>query len=45
MQDSPVSNTLWPDDHGLWLRCAADTIKRVRNHACIAIWCGGNEQV
>ena len=23
---------------------AADTIRRLRNHACLAIWCGGNEQ-
>ena len=44
-QDSPVSNPDWPDNHALWLECAADTIKRLRNHPCIALWCGGNEQV
>ncbi|KAK9808441.1 hypothetical protein WJX73_006050 [Symbiochloris irregularis] len=43
--DSPVSDQNWPDDHRLWLQCAADTITRVRNHPCIALWCGGNEQV
>ena len=27
MQDSPVSNPNWPMDHGLFLACAADTIR------------------
>ena len=26
-----------------WLANSADTIKRFRNHACIAVWCGRNE--
>jgi hypothetical protein len=33
----------YPDDHGLFLRSVADGIKLIRNHASLAIWCGGNE--
>ncbi|WP_442591067.1 glycoside hydrolase family 2 protein [Pedobacter sp. AW31-3R] len=33
----------YPDDHHLFLQSAADMIKMVRNHASLAIWCGGNE--
>ncbi|SEN64230.1 Glycosyl hydrolases family 2, TIM barrel domain [bacterium A37T11] len=33
----------YPDDHGLFLQSAADMIKMIRNHASLAIWCGGNE--
>jgi mannosylglycoprotein endo-beta-mannosidase len=33
----------YPDDHHLFLESAADMIKMVRNHASLAIWCGGNE--
>lgn len=44
LQDSPVSKQAWPLDHDLFLRSAADTIKKLRNHASIALWCGGNEQ-
>ncbi len=44
-QDSPVSDPSWPLDHGLYIASAADTIRRLRSHACIALWCGGNEQV
>jgi mannosylglycoprotein endo-beta-mannosidase len=33
----------YPDDHNLYLRSLADQIKLVRNHASLAIWCGGNE--
>ncbi len=32
-----------PDDPGVLLANAADTIKRYRNHPSIAIWCGRNE--
>ena len=39
-----MSKQSWPLDHDLFLRSAADTIRRLRNHACIALWCGGNEQ-
>jgi len=34
----------WPLDHGLFLTCAYDTVKLLRNHASLALWCGGNEQ-
>ena len=44
LQDSPVSKQSWPLDHALFIRSAADTIRRLRNHACVALWCGGNEQ-
>ena len=44
LQDSPVSKQSWPLDHDLFIRSAGDTIRRLRNHACIALWCGGNEQ-
>lgn len=33
----------YPDDHALYLKSVADQIKLVRNHASLAIWCGGNE--
>ncbi len=33
----------YPDDHGLFLKSAADQIKMIRNHASLAMWCGGNE--
>ena len=32
-----------PSDAERWLANSADTIKRFRNHACIAVWCGRNE--
>ena len=44
LQDSPVSKQSWPLDHDLFIRSAGDTIRRLRNHPCIALWCGGNEQ-
>ena len=33
----------YPDDHALSLKAMEDMIKLVRNHASLAIWCGGNE--
>jgi mannosylglycoprotein endo-beta-mannosidase len=33
----------YPDDHHLFLESAADMIKMIRNHASLAVWCGGNE--
>ncbi|WP_165044374.1 glycoside hydrolase family 2 TIM barrel-domain containing protein [Dysgonomonas sp. ZJ709] len=33
----------YPDNHSLFLESAADMIKMIRNHASLAIWCGGNE--
>ena len=33
----------YPDDHNLYIESAADQIKLIRNHASLAIWCGGNE--
>lgn len=40
----PPSNAEWPLDHELWLTCAYDTVKLLRNHASLTLWCGGNEQ-
>jgi len=33
----------YPDDHQLLVTSLADQIKMLRNHASLAIWCGGNE--
>lgn len=33
----------YPDDHQLFLASAADMIKMCRNHASLAVYCGGNE--
>ncbi len=33
----------YPDDHQLFISSAIDGIKMLRNHASLAIWCGGNE--
>ncbi len=32
-----------PADENLFLDNVADTVKRLRNHACVALWCGRNE--
>ncbi|KAF9618828.1 hypothetical protein IFM89_002696 [Coptis chinensis] len=40
----PVSNPNGPLDHDLFLLCARDTIKLLRNHPSLALWVGGNEQ-
>jgi mannosylglycoprotein endo-beta-mannosidase len=41
--DDQWTRRKYPDDHNLFLESAADMIKMVRNHASLAIWCGGNE--
>lgn len=41
----PVSNPDGPLDHDLFLLCARDTVKLLRNHPSLALWVGGNEQV
>ncbi|WP_454803561.1 glycoside hydrolase family 2 protein [Mucilaginibacter phyllosphaerae] len=41
--DDQWTRRKYPDDHNLFLRSAEDQIKMVRNHASLAIWCGGNE--
>ncbi|KAL2942073.1 Mannosylglycoprotein endo-beta-mannosidase [Bienertia sinuspersici] len=41
----PVSNPYGPLDHDLFLLCARDTVKLLRNHASLALWVGGNEQI
>jgi mannosylglycoprotein endo-beta-mannosidase len=33
----------YPNDHTLFLHSVTDQVKLVRNHASLAIWCGGNE--
>jgi len=42
-KDDQWTRRKYPDDHKLYLRSLADQIKMVRNHASLAIWCGGNE--
>uniref|UniRef100_A0A803KP71 Beta-mannosidase n=1 Tax=Chenopodium quinoa TaxID=63459 RepID=A0A803KP71_CHEQI len=41
----PISNPNGPLDHDLFLLCARETVKLLRNHASLALWVGGNEQV
>ncbi|KAK4282804.1 hypothetical protein QN277_014135 [Acacia crassicarpa] len=41
----PVSNPNGPVDHDLFLFCARDTVKLLRNHPSLALWVGGNEQI
>ncbi|KAL1549601.1 mannosylglycoprotein endo-beta-mannosidase [Salvia divinorum] len=41
----PLSNPNGPLDHDLFLLCARDTVKLLRNHPSLALWVGGNEQV
>jgi mannosylglycoprotein endo-beta-mannosidase len=41
--DDQWTRRKYPDDHNLFLRSAEDQIKMVRNHASLAMWCGGNE--
>ncbi|SFU37371.1 Beta-galactosidase/beta-glucuronidase [Pustulibacterium marinum] len=33
----------YPEDHELFITSAEDMVKMIRNHASLAIWCGGNE--
>ncbi|XP_071694799.1 mannosylglycoprotein endo-beta-mannosidase-like [Rutidosis leptorrhynchoides] len=40
----PVSNPNGPLDHDLFLYCARDTVKLLRNHPSLALWVGVNEQ-
>ncbi|KAK2419127.1 mannosylglycoprotein endo-beta-mannosidase [Trifolium repens] len=40
----PISNPKGPLDHDLFLFCARDTVKLLRNHPSLALWVGGNEQ-
>lgn len=42
-KDDQWTRRNYPDDHSLFLVSAADQIKMIRNHASLAIWCGGNE--
>ncbi|MVN20446.1 glycosyl hydrolase [Mucilaginibacter sp. HMF7410] len=41
--DDQWTRRKYPDDHALYLKSVSDQIKLVRNHASLAIWCGGNE--
>jgi mannosylglycoprotein endo-beta-mannosidase len=41
--DDQWTRRRYPDDHNLFTASAADQVKMVRNHASLAMWCGGNE--
>jgi mannosylglycoprotein endo-beta-mannosidase len=41
--DDQWTRRKYPDDHGLFIKSLEDQIKMIRNHASLAIWCGGNE--
>ncbi|AMJ65137.1 glycoside hydrolase family 2 protein [Hymenobacter sp. PAMC 26628] len=41
--DDQWTRRQYPDDHRLFINSAADQVKMVRNHASLAMWCGGNE--
>lgn len=42
-KEDTIVRRKYPSDHKLWLVTAADQITMLRNHASLAIWCGGNE--
>ncbi|UHG92663.1 glycoside hydrolase family 2 protein [Spirosoma oryzicola] len=42
-KDDQWARRKYPDDHTLFLTSAIDQIKMIRNHASLAMWCGGNE--
>jgi len=42
-KEDTTARRKYPADHNLWLASAADQISMLRNHASLAIWCGGNE--
>jgi len=42
-KDDQWTRRQYPDDHQLFIKSAADAVKMLRNHASLAIWCGGNE--
>jgi beta-mannosidase len=48
-QDFPFACSMYPDDlpefTGEVRREAAEAVKRIRNHPCLALWCGGNENL
>lgn len=41
--DDQWTRRKYPDNHNLVLEAAEDMIKMIRNHASLAMWCGGNE--
>jgi mannosylglycoprotein endo-beta-mannosidase len=41
--DDQWTRRQYPDDHGLFIESASDMIRMIRNHASLAVWCGGNE--
>ena len=42
-KDDQWTRRQYPDDHRLFITSAADQVKMIRNHASLAMWCGGNE--
>ena len=37
------NNPALKPDSVLFQKCTSDVVRRLRNHACVVIWCGGNE--
>ncbi|MEP6628005.1 MAG: glycoside hydrolase family 2 TIM barrel-domain containing protein [Ginsengibacter sp.] len=42
-KDDQWTRRKYPDDHQLFLASVVDQVKMLRNHASLALWCGGNE--
>jgi mannosylglycoprotein endo-beta-mannosidase len=42
-KDDQWTRRKYPDDHQLFLTSVVDQVKMLRNHASLALWCGGNE--
>lgn len=44
-KDDQWTRRKYPDDHQLYLNSVVDQVKMIRNHASLALYCGGNEIV
>lgn len=48
-QDFPFACSMYPDDLPPFVEAvraeATAAVKRIRNHPCLALWCGGNENL
>jgi mannosylglycoprotein endo-beta-mannosidase len=44
-KDDQWTRRNYPDDHQLFIQSVVDQVKMIRNHASLALYCGGNEIV